>query len=120
MNDKYVRLPASVANLMLDMLTSSAYPTADTRWVSCESALREALMDSREFTNSSAVLEEIKHASDKGYEICKTTKYGTRFVKNMRHIWSLQDGWQTADFIGHRFINHEIFATLTEAIDKPL
>ncbi len=44
--------------------------------------------------------------------------FPVNFKKGDKHVWSIRNGWQTADLPEHRYINHKSFNSLQEVIDQ--
>lgn len=56
-----------------------------------------------------------------GYEMQESVRYGTRFRKEHRRIWSTAEGnWQTADLVDKHYTNHQIYVGLGDALIRPL
>lgn len=67
---------------------------------------------------TNATQQEIDHATAKGYTHESDTQRGCSFQKLARRVWSVRDGWQTADLIDGRYTNHRKYTDLTEALDR--
>lgn len=66
-----------------------------------------------------ATQQEIDHATAKGYAHESDTQLGCSFQKLARRVWSVRDGWQTADLIDGQYTNHRKYTDLIEALDRP-
>jgi len=47
-------------------------------------------------------------------------KFFKNFTNGVRHVWSIRDGWQTADLIDGRFQNHQPLPDLEQALGRPI
>ena len=65
-----------------------------------------------------ATQEEKKTALSLGYTITETTRNGTSFSRGDRQVWSIQNGWQTADLIGFVYCNHKKYSDLSDALNR--
>lgn len=71
---------------------------------------------------SYATQEEIGLAMNLNYSMTQDNNNGSRFKRGIkkgdRHIWSTRSGWQTADLVDNRYINHQEFNELTDALRR--
>lgn len=59
---------------------------------------------------------EIKLSIFLGYKHEQSAQNGSRFTNGTRNVWSVQDGWQTADLINGFYTNHKKFEMLSDAL----
>lgn len=64
--------------------------------------------------------EQVALAAKLGYEVTRSHKYGHRFQKGGRRIWSLYQGWQSADLVDGQYINHKPYQHLEGALTRDL
>ncbi len=70
--------------------------------------------------------EGLALAMNHNFTVTISPKRGTSLQRGSRHIWEVQEGWQTADLVdgdpeygeGEFMVNHKKFATLSEAIKR--
>ena len=63
-----------------------------------------------------STLDEKDLAKSLGFQITEDSQFGTRFVKQQRHIWPTKEGWQSADLIHGYYCNHLHFKNLKDAL----
>jgi hypothetical protein len=73
---------------------------------------------------SYATESELATARARGYAIDCSQQIGHSFMNSARYVWSIRDGWQTADLITgqdfDRFSNHQKYSDLESALNRPL
>lgn len=64
--------------------------------------------------------EAIDLAMNLGYTVTLSPKTGASLERAHRRIWQIRDGWQTADNTGTKFINHQKFDSVIDALRRPV
>lgn len=63
---------------------------------------------------------EVELAESLGYTAERSVDVGSRFTNGTRRVWATRYGWQTADIIENRYVGHQTFDHLSEALLRPL
>jgi hypothetical protein len=64
--------------------------------------------------------EAIDLAMNRNYTVTLCPRKGPSMKCGDRRIWGIREGWQTADLVGARWRNHQVFDDIMDALRRPL